>query len=434
MPTTLPASKLPHTGAVTGVLELVGFLSDPDFLRRRFARHGDVFETVLLGQPQVFVQGAAALTELSAQSAALTGWWPPTVRRLLGRHSLANRQGEAHLARRRAVGQLFSAAALRSYLPGITALSDRLVAELAANADSGTTVALVDRLRPFAFDVIAEVVLGLGADQRQAKALLFDDFEQWTAGLFTLPLAWPGSPLARALAARRRLLERIGTLLPAIEPLRDACDEAGQPLERDDLVEQLLLLLFAGYETTAASLSAVLLTLLRHPEVIDWLRPELDALPWPLAADQLERLEAAERLNAVIQEVLRLIPPVGGFFRRSTAPLSLAGCTIPAGRVIQVNVAGSHRDPRVFEAPDRFQPDRHLRQPLRAPAHVPFGIGPRVCLGKPLAELEVRLLICRLLQQLDLALVPDQDLSLAVLPSPLPKDRLQVRLQRRQRP
>jgi len=426
--------NLPHTGAVTGVLELVGFLSDPAFLHRRFERHGDVFETVLLGQPQVFVQGAAALAELSSQSAALAGWWPPTVRQLLGSHSLANRQGDAHLARRRAVGQLFSAAALRSYLPGITALCDRLVAELAACADRGEPVALVDRLRPFAFDVIAEVVLGLGAEQRQAKALLFADFEQWTAGLFSLPLAWPGSPLARALAARQRLLRRIATLLPTIEPLRQARDEAGLPLSQDDLVEQLLLLLFAGYETTAASLSGLMLTLLRHPEVIDWLRPELDALPWPLAADQLDQLEEAGRLEAVTQEVLRLIPPVGGFFRRTTAPVSLAGFTIPAGRVIQVNVAGTHRDPRVFEAPERFLPERHLNEPLRPPGHVPFGIGSRVCLGKPLAELEVRLLMTRLLQQLDFELVPDQDLSLMLLPSPLPKDRLQVRLRRRERP
>jgi cytochrome P450 len=227
------------------------------------------------------------------------------------------------------------------------------------------------------------------------------------------------------------LLRRIRSLLPSIEQLKGACDEAGLPLGDDDLVEQLLLLLFAGYETTASSLGCLLLVLLQHPEAIDWLQEEIDALPWPLAPDQLEQLERAERLDAVVKEVMRLIPPVGGLFRRTTAPVRLLGYAIPAGRVIQVNIAGTHRDPRVYAIPDEFQADRHLRQPLKAPGYIPFGGGPRVCLGRPLAELEVRLLAVRLLQSLRFTLVPRQNLSLETIPTPRPKDGLLVTVQRR---
>jgi cytochrome P450 len=410
---------------VTGVLELIGFLGDPDFVRRRFDRYGDVFETVLAGQPQIFVKGAEAAGELLAQSEALEGWWPSTVRQLLGELSLSSRNGEAHLARRRAVGQLFTAAALRTYVPGITALCDGLVAELAA---AEGPVALVERMRPFAFAVIAQVVLGLGAAEQKA---LFDDFELWSGGLFTLPLAWPGTPLARAKGARKRLLRQIRALLPSIEPLKGARDEAGLPLSDDDLVEQLLLLLFAGYETTASSLGCLLLMLLQHPEAIDWLQEEIDALPWPLASYELEQLERAERLDAVLKEVMRLIPPVGGLFRRTTAPVHLLGYAIPAGRVIQVNLSGTHGDPRVYEMPEQFQADRHLRHPLKAPGYIPFGGGPRVCLGRPLAELEVRLLAVRLLQTLRFTLTPRQDLSLETIPTPRPRDGLLVTVKRR---
>ena len=407
------------------MLELIGFLGDPDFVRRRFDRYGDVFETVLAGQPQIFLKGAEAAGELLAQSEALEGWWPSTVRQLLGELSLSSCNGEAHLARRRAVGQLFTAAALRTYVPGITALCDGLVAELAA---AKGPVALMDRMRPFAFAVIAQVVLGLGAAEQKA---LFDDFELWSGGLFSLPFAWPGTPLARAKGARKRLLRRIRSLLPSIEPLKGACDEAGQPLGDEDLVEQLLLLLFAGYETTASSLGCLLLMLLQHPEAIGWLQEEIDALPWPLAPDQLEQLERAERLDAVVKEVMRLIPPVGGLFRRTTAPVRLLGYEIPAGRVIQVNISGTHRDPRVYAVPEEFQADRHLRQPLKAPGYIPFGGGPRVCLGRPLAELEIRLLAVRLLQTLRFTLVPHQNLSLEVIPTPRPKDGLLVTVHRR---
>jgi len=90
-----PSQAPPHTGAITGVLELLSFLRDPGFAGRRFAEMGDVFETVLAGQPQVFVRGAGPVAELMTQTTALEGWWPASVSELLGPYSLSNRNGEA---------------------------------------------------------------------------------------------------------------------------------------------------------------------------------------------------------------------------------------------------------------------------------------------------------------------------------------------------
>jgi cytochrome P450 len=129
-------------------------------------------------------------------------------------------------------------------------------------------------MRRFAFAVIASTVLGLDPDRRDA---LFADFEIWTKALFSIPLAIPGTPFAKALAARQRLLKRIKDVLKegrnqgGLDLLSGGLDEAGIPLEDDDLAEQLLLLLFAGYETTASSLSCLFRALLLHPEVMDWL-------------------------------------------------------------------------------------------------------------------------------------------------------------------
>ena len=104
---------LPSTGALTGVLEALAFFRDPDFARKRFDQLGDVFETRLVGQQLVFIRGGQAITDLLAKPEATEGWWPESVRQLLGSRSLANRNGSDHRARRRAVGQLFSAAALQ---------------------------------------------------------------------------------------------------------------------------------------------------------------------------------------------------------------------------------------------------------------------------------------------------------------------------------
>lgn len=419
------AQPPPHTGAVTGVLELLAFLRDPGFVGRRFAELGDVFETVLAGQPQVFVRGAGPVAELTGQAGALEGWWPASVSQLLGPFSLANRHGEAHQARRRAVGRLFSAKALKGYGPGIARLCDGVSTAL---PEAPQPVALAEWMRTFAFQVIAEEVLGLTAEGRRG---LFEDFEVWTRGLFSLPIAFPTGHFAQARAARGRLIRRIHGLLPSLTVLAGACDEGGLPLNDADLADQLLLLLFAGYDTTASSLTLLVLHLLQHPPVLAWLQEELDAVPWPPTAAGVEELDSLPRLNAVIQEVLRLVPPVGGFFRRTIAPVQLGPYTIPPGRVIQVDIAGSQRDGQVFADPDAFQPERHLGGSSTGSAAIPFGIAPRVCLGKPLAELEMRLLLTRLLQTLRFSLVPEQDLSLQLIPTPRPRSGLLVRVERR---
>jgi cytochrome P450 len=294
-------------------------------------------------------------------------------------------------------------------------------------------------MRRFAFSVIATVVLGLEGDDRDA---LFADFEIWTKALFSLPWALPGSPFARALQARERLLRRLsqvlrqarqrsGAGLPlsgGLDLLSGGLDEAGLPLDDDDLVEQLLLLLFAGYETTASSLSCLMAALLQHPDTLDWLQPELQALPWPPAADQAASAydaSAAPRLAAVVQEVMRLTPPVGGFFRRTTRPLVLDGVLVPAGSVVQVALAASNRHGAATDL-ERFRPQRHLEDGA-VPLLLPFGGGERVCLGKALAELEIRLMAVGLLRQTQLRLEPDQDLSLQLIPSPSPRGGLLVR-------
>ncbi len=451
---------LPRTGAVTGVLEALAFFRDPGFAQKRFAQFGDVFATSLLGQPLVFVRGGRAIGDLFAQAEATEGWWPASVRELLGSRSLANRNGPDHRARRRVVGQLFSAAALRRYSPGIVALVEELRQELAA---ATTPVPLVDRLRRFAFSVIATVVLGLEGDDREA---LFHDFEIWTRALFSVPLTLPGTPFARALQARGRLLERLAAVLRrsreraaagdplagGLDLLSGGLDEAGLPLDDADVVEQLLLLLFAGYETTASSLSCLFTAVLQRPELESWWRPELEALPWPPAPEQAASAydaAAAPKLAALISEVMRLNPPVGGFFRRSTSELVLDGVAVPAGQVIQVALAASNRyrdSPRstgpraealqaaagaaAAHPPDdleSFRPQRHLEGDTGLTL-LPFGGGERVCLGKALAELEIRLMAVGLLGRLRLRLVPeDQDLALQLIPSPSPRGGLWVR-------
>jgi cytochrome P450 len=443
--TQTPGLKsLPTTGAVTGLLEALAFFRDGSFAQRRFDQLGNVYETRLVGQPLVFIRGSKAIQGLLDNPDASEGWWPASVKQLLGSRSLANRNGPSHKARRRVVGQLFSAAALRRYNPCIVKLVNELAADLIATA---TPVALVERMRKFAFSVIAQVVLGLKEHDEQG---LFMDFEIWTKALFSVPIAIPGSPFAKAMHARQRLLARLTQVLEnaridaaaglplagGLDLLSDGIDEAGLPLSDADLVEQLLLLLFAGYETTASSLSCLMTMLLQHPQELAWLRQELNVLPWPNRSIQTSinyEANEAPRLAAVVQEVMRLNPPVGGFFRRTTRELILDGVVVPAGRVIQVALAASNRyqtdsNGLAVDQDDleQFKPQRFIGEQIGV-CLLPFGGGERVCLGKALAELEIRLMAVGLLKQLKLELLPEQNLTMQLVPSPSPKGGLVVK-------
>jgi cytochrome P450 len=95
----------------------------------------------------------------------------------------------------------------------------------------------------------------------------------------------------------------------------------------------------------------------------------------------------------------------------------------------------THEDPSLYNQPERFDPDRwnpdRPDSPDQVFGYIPFGGGPRECLGKEFARLELRLLAARLLQRYDWQLMPDQDLSLRLVPTPRPRDGLRVRFQRR---
>ena len=279
---------------------------------------------------------------------------------------------------------------------------------------TNTPLPLAARMRRFAFAEIATTVLGLDGTSRDA---LFADFEIWTRALFSIPLAIPGTPFAKAIAARQRLLNRIkevfqeGSNKGGLDLLSGGLDEAGISLEDDDLAEQLLLLLFAGYETTASSLSCLFRALLLNPEVENWLQ------------DGLTVDTRSPRLDATVVEVMRLTPPVGGFFRRTLAPINLAGVAIPEGSVVQVVLSPTAKGNNDDLA--TFRPQRHLDGSFKQTL-LPFGGGERVCLGKALAELEIRLMAVGLQHTVNLQLQPGQDLALQLSPSPTPKAGLLV--------
>jgi cytochrome P450 len=172
--------------------------------------------------------------------------------------------------------------------------------------------------------------------------------------------------------------------------------------------DELVTLLLAGHETTASTLSWTFHLLGRHPQVWDRLHAEVVEV----LGDRLPTYEDIPRLkytSMVLQEVMRLYPPVWILPRQAREPDEIGGYHVPAGADVLICPYTLHRHPGLWTEPDRFDPDRfdtgHASGRARY-AYIPFGAGPRVCIGSGLGLLEATIVTACVVRELRLATVP----------------------------
>jgi cytochrome P450 len=150
------------------------------------------------------------------------------------------------------------------------------------------------------------------------------------------------------------------------------------PMSQEELIGTARLLLFAGHETTVNLISNGMLTLLRHPDVLERLRHEPDLV------------------IGTVEELLRYEPPVQLLPNRiALDDIDIAGTTVPKGSPLTLALASGNRDPRRFRDPDRFEPEREDNQ------HLGFGSGIHLCFGAPLARTETQIALPELARRLE---------------------------------
>ncbi len=215
--------------------------------------------------------------------------------------------------------------------------------------------------------------------------------------------------------------------------LLGAMDEDGSQMTPQQLRDETMTLFIAGHETTAQMLAWTWYLLGENRAAETRLHEELDSVlggRTPEASD-FPRLPY---LRAVMNEVLRLYPPAYITARTSIAPCSIGGYDFPAGSTMLMSQWVMHRDARFYEDPDTFRPERWLEgleDRLPAGAYVPFGDGPRRCIGQGFALLEAALVIGTIAQRFRFRLVPGHP----VVPEPLitlrPRNGIQMTLHAR---
>jgi cytochrome P450 len=227
-----------------------------------------------------------------------------------------------------------------------------------------------------------------------------------------------GRALARAIAVlddrvQRMIDERRRAGLEAhadlLSRLLGARDDDGARMDDRQVRDEVLTLFVAGHETTATGLAWTAALLARNPRVLQALQREVDAVgDSPTVAD-LERLPLCLR---AFREALRLYPPVYVFGRDSRGDVSLGGCQLPNPTNVLVSPYALHRRSDVWPDPTRFDPDRFLPEAEAARhryAYLPFGAGPRVCIGNHFAYMEAQLAMAVIFRRFDFELLQDDE-------------------------
>lgn len=407
----LPLPPVPDSNA--GNRALAAWMREKSILSALSSLHrdlGDIFRIPLPGFNAVMLAGAEAnrfvLVEQSAQLRFRMEGDP--VGRLL-RNGLLMQDGPAHDRLRAVMNPPLQRRQVASYIQTIVRHTD----ELSAEWDDAPRDMLVE-MRRLALFVLMDTLFSVDVRPHLDRLWqpLLRTLDYISPGLW---LVWKGMPRPGYGTARRQLdlyLERLITERRAIrEPRGDLLGHLIAALGADDALirDQLMAMLIAGHDTSTALLAWTLYLLGSNPDAQARARAEADAGSGDPArgAAGLAQLVYLER---VIKESLRLYPAIHLGNRRAARDLEFQGYAIPAGTRVLYSIYLSHRDPRYWCEPDRFEPERfapghaHKLPPF---AYVPFGGGPRFCIGAAFAQTEAKVILARLLRRFEVELVRD---------------------------
>jgi cytochrome P450 family 135 len=410
-----PIRGLPPGPRIPPLLQTLLWALAPTWVMDRCARSiGEHFTLTFFpsGMKLVLVSDPASLKTVftAPPDVAPSGAANSPVAPVMGPHSVIVLTGPEHMRQRKLLLPPFHGERMREY--------EQVIVE-ATRSDmeswpTGRPMRLLPRTRAITLEVILRAVFGVEAERmdrvREAvKGLLIpaSPLLVLRIALRTPSLERPGGEFGRALdrldeviyeeLTRRRAQADLAQRTDILSLLMQARDEDGQAMSDDELRDELVTLLLAGHETTATSVAWAIERLVRHPDKLARLVAEIDAYP-----DGGE-----EYITALVNETLRVRPVVPIVARMLKDELQVGPYALPAGTRVAPSIWLTNRNPRVYERPDDFEPERYLDGAPETFSWIPFGGGIRRCIGASFAQLEMKLILRTVLSELSPSLPRD---------------------------
>ncbi|MFI0366889.1 cytochrome P450 [Actinomadura sp. 1N219] len=355
-------------------------------------------------------------------------------RRALG-DGLLTSEGDLWRMQRRAIQPAFQHKRIARQADAIIEEAAKLVSQLRRHA-GGPPVDVVREMTDLTLGVLGRTLLDTDLSAYSSIGKAFEAvqdqamFEMVSQGM--VPTWLPLPKQLRFRRARRELDGIVGRMVAERSARSTEGDdalsllivstraEADPAVGRRRMRDELVTLMLAGHETTASTLGWSFYLLDRHPAVMERLRDEVTRVLGD-RTPVLDDLHALPFTTMVLQEVMRLYPPVWLLSRLAQADDEIGGYHVPAGSDVLISPYTIHRHPALWKDPERFDPDRFdPDSPDTRPryAHIPFGAGPRFCVGNHLGMMEATFVLAMVVRELGLAkvrnhtVVPEAMLSL----------------------
>jgi cytochrome P450 len=415
---TLPAASVPAVPGLPLLGNLLQFRRDRIGLQEAAARTGAIARIQLAHIPVYIVTDADLAHEVFVthadkvvKSSALQ-----FLRPMLG-DGLLLAEGDTHRRHRKLLAPAFAPKRLAGYGEVMVRETEVQIARWRA----GDRVDIADEMMQMTLAIAGRTLFG--ADVRGDAAKVARGIELGMRAQMEnlrspvrLGYEWPlprHRRMRRAVAMLDEVVYRLiaegrargtdrGDVLSLLLLSRDEDD--GQGLSDRQVRDEVMTLLLAGHETTANALTWTWYELARHPDVLARLVTELDQVLGDRAPTVDDLVQLPWNL-AVVEEAMRLHPPVYMTGRQTSAAIDLGAHRLPASSVIAVNIRGIHRRADYYPAPEAFLPERMLEpEKKRRPRHhyLPFGAGPRVCIGAHFALLEAQLALATMARRVRL--------------------------------
>ncbi|KAL6006618.1 hypothetical protein ACLOJK_032111 [Asimina triloba] len=413
------------------------------FIHSRMAKYSaSVFKTCLVTiKIAVFCGPAGNKFLFSNENKLVAVWWPMSFQRLFP-SSLANKLGDEAQRMRHMLMTFLKPEALKRYVGTIDAATQR---HMQAEWEGKGEVKVFPLAKMYTFSLACRLFGSI--EDEECLRRLEREFEHLLKGVVSLPLDFPGTAYRRAKRAAdaiknelRPVIERKRSDLEQkiVRPTQDmlshmlvAEDEQGRVMSETEVLENILVLLFASRDTTSCAITVLMKHLAEMPEVYQGVLREQKEIAACKGPGEMLNWEDIKRMKYswnVVCESLRLISPAQGSFRQAVDDFTFAGFTIPKGWKCYWNVNTTHTNPEYFPDPQKFDPSRFEGDGPRPYTYVAFGGGPRMCAGKEYARLELLVFLHNVVKRFKWEMVFPND-KIAVDPMPNPKKGLPVRLQ-----
>jgi cytochrome P450 len=388
------------------LLQTLAWATAPTWLMDRCAeRLGEAFTLTFWPSGMKLVQvsdpEAVKAVFTAPPDVAPSGAGNSPVAPVMGPSSVIVLTGPEHMRQRKLLLPPFHGERMREYEDVIVEATRREM----AGWPLGRAMQLAPRTRAITLEVILRAVFGVEAERmwalREAIAGLLKPINPLAVILASLrrpSMDRPKGAIGQALdhldeviyeeLTRRRAQSDLAERTDILSLLMQARDEEGLEMTDGELRDELVTLLLAGHETTATSVAWAVERLVRHPQKLRRLQDEIDG-------------GGEEYMTAVVNETLRVRPVVPIVVRLLREELQVGSHTLPAGTRVVPSIYLTNRNPRVYEQPEEFRPERFLEDGPETFSWIPFGGGIRRCIGASFAQLEMRLILRTILSELE---------------------------------